>query len=314
MPELPEVETIRTGLEHLLTGKVVRKVTSDTAKSFPNEPNQVKNYLIGAKITDVKRRAKVLIINLDNDYALIIHLKMTGQLIFVGQERFGGGHPTDSLVGELPDRSTRVIFEFIDGTHLYFNDFRKFGWVKLVPKIEIPAIDFFKTVGPEPLGTDFTWQNFARALAKRKKSTIKAAILDQKVVAGVGNIYADESLFAACIHPATRVADISSTKLKRLWRAIPLVLQLSIDLGGSSDKNYVDAQGNKGSYLKFAKVFRREGQVCPECGGVIEKIRVAGRGTHYCPKCQKLTKPAAQSWFFTSTVIIATKSCRLCAK
>ncbi len=295
MPELPEVETIRVGLTQFLPGKVIKNVEVESAKSFPNDPVLTKKFLIGSTINAIDRRAKVLIINFTNDYCLIIHLKMTGQLVYVGKERWGGGHPTDSLVGKLPDRSTRVTFTFSDGTHLYFNDQRKFGWVKLIPKLELSEIDFFKKVGPEPLGQDFTFEYFKSALLRRKKTTIKAAILDQTIVAGVGNIYADESLFAARIHPATRVEDVSTAKLKSLWQEIPKVLQLSIDHGGSSDKNYVDAEGNKGSYLKFAKVFRREGQACPECGGVIEKIRVAGRGTHYCPACQKLPKKKAST-------------------
>lgn len=290
MPELPEVETIRRGLSNYLPGLVVKSATSDTPKSFPNNATLVANYLVGAKISSVTRRAKVLIIELANDYALIIHLKMTGQLIFVGKERWGGGHPNDSLIGDLPDKSTRVTIEFTDDSKLYFNDFRKFGWFRLVPKFEIAEIDFFRKVGPEPLGTDFTWPYFKAALARRKRTSIKAAILDQTVLAGVGNIYADESLFAARIHPATKVEDVPVTKLKTLWAEIPKILQLSIDHGGSSDKNYVDADGNRGSYLKFAKVFRREGESCPECGGVIDKIRVAGRGTHYCPSCQKLPR------------------------
>ncbi len=292
MPELPEVETIRAGLSQFIPGLQIKSVTSDTPKSFPNSPELVKKYLVGAKITIVARRAKVLIIGLENDYSLIVHLKMTGQLVYIkSHKRWGGGHPTDSLIGSLPDRSTRVILEFTNGGHLFFNDQRKFGWMRLLPTAEVGEIDFFKKVGPEPLGPDFSWDYFKTSLDRRARTSIKAAILDQSIVAGVGNIYADEALFAARIHPATKVADVSQTKLKLLWQAIPAVLTIAIKHGGSTYKNYIDAQGGRGQYLlKYGKVFRREGQPCLECGGIIEKIRVAGRGTHFCPACQKLPK------------------------
>lgn len=265
---------------------------------------------------------------------------MTGQLVFVGKERFGAGHPNDSLIGSLPDRSTRVVFCLNDSrgdafekntrknqsaqgnvhdvrrastadsdkvvtqknwqsfglcpepgqcdARLYFNDQRKFGWVRLVPTPEVPSIDFFKKVGPEPLSNTFTFADFKKQLNKRQNSVIKAALLDQTVIAGIGNIYADESLFMAKIHPSARVKNVSDAKLKNLYKAIREVLHLSIEKGGSSDRNYVDAEGNKGSYLQFARVFRLQGKPCDRCGTEIIKTKVAGRGTHICPKCQKV--------------------------
>jgi formamidopyrimidine-DNA glycosylase len=287
MPELPEVETIRIGLAKLLPDLSVRSVEHDWPKSFPNTPADVENFLIGAKVKHVHRRAKVLIIELSSNYSLIIHLKMTGQLVFVGKERFGAGHPNNDLIASLPAKSTRVTIDFADGSKLFFNDQRKFGWMRLLPTIEIPEIDFFKKLGPEPLEAAFTAKDFVGRLQRRNKSSIKAAILDQTTLAGVGNIYADESLWAAKIHPATMVQEVSRAKLDKLHQAIVDVLRLSIDKGGSTDRNYVDSQGKKGSYLAFANVFRRDGQPCPRCGTTIEKIRVAGRGTHYCPHCQK---------------------------
>lgn len=288
MPELPEVETVRIGLAKLLPGKQVAKVDFDWPKSFPNTPDDVKKRLIGAKITSIKRRAKVLMIELDTKHSLLIHLKMTGQLVFrSARQHFGAGHPGDSLIGELPDRSTRVTVTFSDGSRLFFNDQRKFGWVRLLPTVEIPQIDFFQKVGPEPLAADFTAAAFAARIRRRPKSGIKAVLLDQTIVAGIGNIYADESLFAAKIHPESRVADLSDAQLTKLYTGLKKVLLLSIEKGGSTDKNYVDAEGKKGSYLSFAKVFRREGQACPRCGATIIKLRVAGRGTHICPVCQK---------------------------
>lgn len=290
MPELPEVETIKVGLRRLLPGKVIAGVTHDTPKSFPNAPTDVQQFLVGAKIVTVERRAKVLLIELSTKYSLVIHLKMTGQLVFQGKDvRFGAGHPSDSLIGTLPDKSTRVIFEFTDGSRLFFNDQRKFGWVRLMPTAEIPQLDFFKKVGPEPLEHDFTWQVLKERLTRRKNTSIKAATLDQSVVAGIGNIYADESLWGAKIHPATLVRNLTDKNIQDLYKSMQEILQIAIKKGGSTDHTYVDAEGKKGSYLNFARVFRREGLACPRCGTIIEKIRVAGRGTHICPHCQKIS-------------------------
>ncbi len=362
MPELPEVETIRIGLESLIVHRAVRAVMHDTDKSFPNPPAEVKRFLIGATVVAVRRRAKVLMIDLSSAYTLVIHLKMTGQLVFVApmqpsssqpavqrgrfsnkksaavvsgdvkwspnqvgnyensdtspaavistdslysegenflkkdssaapqndktEDRFGAGHPSDSLIGELPDKSTRVTIAFEDGSHLYFNDQRKFGWMRLMPTVMVPEIDFMKKVGPEPLEDSFTGKVLFERLQRRKNTTIKAAILDQTVLAGVGNIYADESLWGAKIHPATLVKDISNAKIGLLTNEIKYVMNLSIEKGGSTDKNYVNAEGKRGSYIDFARVFRREGEPCPRCGTTIIKIRVAGRGTHLCPHCQ----------------------------
>lgn len=289
MPELPEVETVRLGLQALLPGRVFAAVTHDNPKSFPNAPADVGAFLLGVSVLGVKRRAKVLIIDLSSDYSLVIHLKMTGQLVFVSPDaRFGAGHPSDSLVGQLPDKTTHVEFTFTDDSKLFFNDQRKFGWVRLLPTAEVPNIDFMQKLGPEPLDASFTAQDFAARLQRRKNTSIKAALLDQTVVAGVGNIYTDESLWGAKIHPATRVIDVSNAKLNTLFAELQYVLNLAIEKGGSSDKNYVNAEGKRGSYLSFARVFRREGLECPRCGAIIVKLRVAGRGTHICPREQKL--------------------------
>ena len=290
MPELPEVETIRIGLAKLLPGLVIKDVAHDWHKSFPNAPADVARFMVGAEIESVNRRAKVLIINLSTKYSLIIHLKMTGQLVYVGKKRFGAGHPTADLVGGLPSKSTHVIIDFTDGSQLFFNDQRKFGWMRLMPTVEIAEIDFFKKVGPEPLEADFTASKFIERVARPSSRSVKTVLLDQTIIAGVGNIYADEALWAAKIHPATPVNSLSRAKLVALYDGLTSVLRLSIEKGGSTDKNYVDAEGKKGSYLTFANVFRRNGQPCPRCGMIIEKTRVAGRGTHFCPTCQKLAK------------------------
>ena len=287
MPELPEVETVKRGLEKLLIGHTFKRVTSDNPKSFPNAPADVDQFLIGAAVTNIRRRAKVLLIDLSSAYTLVIHLKMTGQIVYRGEDNFGAGHPNDSLIGELPDRSTHVEVWLNNKAKLYFNDQRKFGWVRLIPTVEVPNIDFMKKVGPEPLDDNFTAKEFVQRLERRKGTTIKAAILDQTVLAGIGNIYADEGLWGAKIHPATRVKDVPVAKLKKLFNELQYVLRLSIEKGGSTDRNYVNAEGNRGSYIDFARVFRQEGMPCQRHPNqLIEKIRVASRGTHICPKCQ----------------------------
>lgn len=291
MPELPEVETVKRGLSQLIVGKTVSSVKHDWEKSFPNVPSDVQAFLVGSKVVGVRRRAKVLLIDLSGEHSLVLHLKMTGQIVYRSStEVFGAGHPSESLIGKLPDKSTRVTLTFTDGSKLFFNDQRKFGWMKLFPTIEVPNIDFFKRVGPEPLAADFTKSTFRERLLRRPNTNIKAALLDQTVIAGVGNIYADESLWGAKIHPATIVKNLSKPKTDRLFTELQFVLNLAIEKGGSTDKSYVNAEGKKGSYMDFARVFRREGLECPRCGTTIVKTRVAGRGTHTCPRCQELTK------------------------
>ncbi len=288
MPELPEVETVKRGLKRLIVGRVVKSVENrDSPKSFPNSSIDVENFLLGARITDVRRRAKVLMIDFDTNYTLVVHLKMTGQLVYIGNERWGGGHPNDSFINSLPDRFTREIIVFDDNSCLYFNDMRKFGWMKLIPTAEVENMEFIKKIGPEPFDETFTADDFIKRIRRRNNTTMKSAILDQTTIAGVGNIYADESLWMTSIHPATRVRDVSDEEIAKLLQNIKNVMKTSIEKGGSTDRNYVDAEGNKGSYLKFAKVFRREGQKCfRHEDNFIEKIRVAGRGTHICSVCQ----------------------------
>jgi formamidopyrimidine-DNA glycosylase len=179
------------------------------------------------------------------------------------------------------------VLTFADDSTLFFNDQRKFGWMRLLPTVEVEELDFFKKVGPEPLSAEFTADGFIVRLMRRKNSGIKAVLLDQTVVAGIGNIYADESLWGARIHPETVVKDVPVGTLRDLYHSLRAVLELSIEKGGSTDRNYVNHEGKRGSYLTFANVFRREGQDCPRCGATIIKTRVAGRGTHICPACQQ---------------------------
>ena len=287
MPELPEVETVRRGLDKLVVHKTIQSMVSDTPKSLLTSIATIDQFALGAHIVAVRRRAKVLLIDLSSEYTLMIHLKMTGQLVYIDKsDRFGAGHPNDSLINALPDKSTRVTTAFTDGSHLYFNDQRKFGWIKLLPTPLVPEDPFMQKVGPEPLEPSFTASVFIQRIQRRKGTTIKAALLDQTVLAGIGNIYADEALWGAQIHPAVRVRELDNAQLTKLHSELTDVLRLSIEKGGSTDRNYVNAEGKKGSYIDFARVFRREGLPCPRCESIIEKSRVAGRGTHTCNTCQ----------------------------
>ena len=291
MPELPEVEVIRSGLSELIARKTIEKVNVLNAKSFQASTSSIDVFVNNSTILSVKRRAKILLIELSSGYSLIIHLKMTGQLLFRDNQNksknFAGGHPSDSFLSVLPDNHTRVELIFTDSTTLFFNDMRKFGWIKLLPTTELKEEKFIAKLGPEPLIGNPT-PEYLKRISRHPKSLVKAALLNQEIVAGIGNIYADEALWGAMIHPKTRVENLSKKQLENILNAAIEVMSFSINKGGSTDRNYLNAKGEKGSYLTFANVFRKEGKPCPRCGHVIEKIRVAGRGTHICSNCQQL--------------------------
>ena len=288
MPELPEVETVRRGLDELIVGKQIMAVDCLCEKSLPIATADVNKIIVGATVLVVRRRAKMLLIDLSGDYTLLIHLKMTGQMVYRGEANWGAGHPNDSFLGNLPDRSTRVIIRLSGDNTLFFNDQRKFGWIKLYPTAKIDDLPSMRKLGPEPLIGD-PWPEFIRRVRRHPRLSIKATILDQTTIAGVGNIYADESLWLAKIHPMTKVEQLSDDDLKRLLDGIKKSMTDSLAAGGSTARNYVKADGTRGDYLdKFAAVYNRANQPCLRCGHDIVKIRVAGRGTHYCPNCQML--------------------------
>lgn len=278
MPELPEVETIRRGLKDFILKKKIIKTDILCEKSFIGKP-------ITGVVKNIRRFGKALVIDLDNDNSLMIHLRMTGQLIYDGKERYAAGHPSDNFTDKLPNKQTRVVIEFEDGT-LYFNDQRKFGFIKAIKTSEVENDAFIKKLAKEPWM--MTTEEFYEKLQRHQNSPIKATILDQSIICGLGNIYADEALFAAKIHPETKSGKLSKSQAELLLKSAAAVMDRSIASGGSTMATYVKADGTKGDYLeKFAQVFRRDGQPCPRCKTKIEKIRVAGRGTHICPHCQR---------------------------
>ncbi len=283
MPELPEVETIKLGLQSKIVNSKIIKVQILNAKSFQGNPNLVE----GHKITDIFRRAKVLGISLDNETTILIHLKMSGQLIFEGKGKFIGGHPTKDMFGALPNKSTRVVFSFSGGSKLYFNDQRKFGWIKIIENSKLRIDNFLQKLGPEPLHNKFTWQLLKENLLKHKSLPIKVALLDQSTVSGIGNIYASEACFDAKLNPAKQVKNLSDPEFQKIHQGIIEALKNGIKYGGSSRAHFVNAEGKKGLFLDHAYVYSRAGEPCKVCGTPIKKIRQSGRSTFFCPNCQK---------------------------
>ncbi|MDD4271730.1 MAG: bifunctional DNA-formamidopyrimidine glycosylase/DNA-(apurinic or apyrimidinic site) lyase [Patescibacteria group bacterium] len=284
MPELPEVETIVRDLNNKLKNKKIIAVKSLDRKVFHLTESEVKNIL-NRKIRGVARRAKMIIIDLV-DFCLIIHLKMTGQLVLENKNSLiAGGHPIINSDKKLPNKFSRVIFKFNDKSILYFNDVRRFGWIKLMAADEFKK--FSGQLGVEPLGLKFTLEYFKEILARRPKTTIKQALLDQKYISGIGNIYADESLYEAKIKPFRKVKTLTGSEIKKLWLAIPKILKYAIKHRGTSFNDYVDAMGETGNFIKYLKVYGRAGEKCKTCGGLVKKIKLGGRGTHWCGACQK---------------------------
>ncbi len=294
MPELPEVETIKRGLQMRIRGANLASVDVLEPKTAIFSSAEIKQ-LYGAKVKSIHRRAKVLIWDFENGFSLLFHLKMTGQVIVdhPDEKRYAGGHPTKSMEtsNKLPDRSSRIVFNFNDKMVVYFNDQRKFGWVKLLPTKDVDSEDLLIKIGPDAHELEPSpMRDEINRKIRNSRRTIKAVILDQNLIAGVGNIYADESLHLAKIHPARKASSLTKTDVDRLLEAIKTIMNESIKLGGTSFTNYVNVVGVRGDYLQHARVFRREGQACQVCGAKIIKTRVAGRGTHYCPTCQKPSK------------------------
>lgn len=269
MPELPEVETIKQDLSRVLLGKIIKSVVAPRAKFFNYA--KVKNK----KILRVWRRAKILGLDLSDGLSLLFHFKMTGQLVFKPDH--------DKII--LPNKFTQVIFSLNTGAALFFNDVRKFGRVKLIKTSEV--MGHMSGFGPEPLASDFTFLVFQKILVRRPKARIKQVIMDQTLLAGVGNIYADEALFVAKLKPMRRVGTLKIAEQKKLWQAIRKVLALSIKHRGTSFNNYVDAHGRKGNYWNIRKVYGRAGEPCLKCGAILKRTVIGGRGTTYCESCQK---------------------------
>ncbi len=288
MPELPEVETIARQLREVLVGKKILKIEVLRARSFVGDFKEIE----GKKISEITRRSKVLQIGL-NDYekSLIIHLKMTGQLVYVKDSknqkskisnRIAGGHPSEDWVAELPNKHTRVVFNFGDESKLFFNDLRVFGWVKIIDNGELTIQN--EKLPPDIVDKEFTQKYFEKVLVSGKP--IKLLILDQQKIGGMGNIYANDALFASGIEPRRKSNSLGKVEIKKLYEAMKMVIKKGIESGGASAANYVQVTGKGGSYQDHFLVYKRDGQECRMCGTIIKKYKLGGRGTYFCSKCQ----------------------------
>lgn len=288
MPELPEVETVRSQLASVIAKKKIKDINIRMSKLIKSPLAQFKREVINSTIKTVKRRAKILIIELNNGYSILIHLKMTGQLVYKDKGTIrGGGHPIKDGIKDLPNKYSHIFFIFTDGTKLFFNDLRQFGYMRLVRTQDLNSLFEKSNLGPEPLGDHFSYEDFDKLLKNKKNSKIKPLLMDQTFISGIGNIYAIESCFAAGIKPTRRVATLSKSEKKKLYQNLLRILKLAIKKQGTSAKNYVDAYGEPGNYVPLLKVYGRKGEPCLKCGTTIKSIHLGGRGTTYCLKCQK---------------------------
>lgn len=295
MPELPEVETITRQLNDKVIGLTIKDVKVTKPRLFVGNPEDV----IGMKIIDVRRRAKQIIIDLEpkfhfgsgirlshDNLHLFIHLKMTGQLIYSDKNgQFGGGHPVPPLNTKMPNKYTYITFYLSDGSTLYYNDLRQFGWIKVLNDKDLEKE--LSKFGPEPLSKDFSIELLKKNLLEHKRLKIKPTLMDQSVVAGLGNIYAVEVCFQAGILPERKIETLSNKDFENIYNAIKEVLPLAIKYKGTSADAYVTLEGKKGEYYSKLWVYGRAGEPCPKgCGGKIKKVMMGGRGTYFCSSCQ----------------------------
>jgi formamidopyrimidine-DNA glycosylase len=289
MPELPEVETVRRDLVAAVVGKTFGQATILVPKIVrPLSVAAFVRAVAGKKITTVDRRAKVLLIQLTGDATIAIHLKMTGQLIYKPKRGkvIVGGHPQEGGLDNLPNKFTRAVFPLSDGTTLYFNDLRKFGWIRFL-KNPGELEELVGHHGVDALSPDFTLKVFQTLLARYHKRKIKQLLLDQTLIAGIGNIYADESCFSAKVLPTRIVGTLTDKEMRDLHRFIPKIMELSIKQGGTSADRYIRLDGSRGGFMPFLNVYGRVGKPCKRCHTPIKKIKLNQRGTQFCPNCQK---------------------------
>lgn len=299
MPELPEIETVKLQLQKYLVGQVMVRLKQLHKKSVIGEPKLVE----GKKVTGVRRFGKMLVIDLSGSLHIAIHFKMSGQLILIQNSKFknqndkskfknriAGGHPTQDWVEKLPSKHTRAIFHFKSGDKMYFNDQRIFGWIRILDSKSLKELRFLKVLGKEPW--DLTDEEFYELMVRRKKA-VKLVLMDQGVLSGVGNIYANDGLWEARIHPKTEARILSYKDTKILRASVIKVLREGIKYGGATaaDAKYINLDRLGGHYQEHFRVYDREGEKClRNDGGVIKKIVLGGRGTYFCPVCQKSDK------------------------
>ena len=308
MPELPEVHTTVVGLNQRLKNKTITDVWSSYDSAFHAGKNNIKNIhyfkdfrraISGAKFMRAERRGKNILIHLSNDHTVLIHMKMTGHLMYGAYTLSGSGKNIKKQVwradedGPLQDpynQYIRLVFSFSDKKHLVFSDLRKFGKVFVFPTKELASLPDIAHIGPEPLEKSFDYKNFKTRLARWPKKAIKTVLMDQTVIAGIGNIYSDEMLWSSGIHPVSWPAKIPEPVLKSLFKEMKLVLQRGIHFGGDSESDYRNIDGEPGEFQNKHHVYRHTGETCARrgCGGTIERMKVASRSAHFCPKHQQI--------------------------
>lgn len=294
MPELPEVETIRQDLRKKLLNKKIVQVVVVREKAIRETKFALPEKLIGNKVVEIERVGKLIMLKLQKPALyLLVHLKMTGQLIYKSKNNIVvGGHSLTEgtkshgeVSWELPDKHTQIIIEFEKDGTLYFNDMRRFGYARLVTPEQKELIA--ATYGIEPLTKNFTLTNLTELL-KKKKTNLKALLLNQAFIAGIGNIYADEICHMAGVLPDRNTATLKDVEIKKLFQATQKVIKLAVKERGTTFNSYVDSDGKKGNFVRFLKVYERSKMKCLTCKiAIIQKKKVAGRGTHYCLKCQR---------------------------
>lgn len=273
MPELPEVENVRTTLERQVIGKTIDQVIVHVPKMIHGLPaDEFVHMLVGQEIEAVRRRGKFLLFDL-TDCTILSHLRMEGKFRVYPET-------------EPTTKHTHIIFHFTDQTELRFLDVRKFGTMQVAAKHQEETTNSLQKLGPEPLSAHFELAAFASKLKKTTRA-VKTALLDQKLVAGVGNIYADEICFEAEVLPMRAGNELSDAEVAALYEATKKIIGIAVEAGGSSIRTYQNSQGKKGNYQDFLKVYGRTGGKCLRCGGTVEKIKLNGRGTHFCRGCQK---------------------------
>ena len=280
MPELPEVETIRRGLEKYIVGKKIIDIDVLDQRLLQGHIY----HRFSDTVIAVKRFGKGLVIDLSNNYSIAVHIKLTGQFIYKGPET-EKINQDQKLVGSLPSKFTRVIFKFAKNAFLYFNDIRRFAWMKIVKTSEVSNLPFFKELGPEPF-KDLKMDYFKKVMQK-SNSAVKSLLMDQKKIGGVGNIYANDALNLAKIDPRRKASSLTDKETKKLFESIHEVLKKGLKYGGATEINFVNALGQGGKYQDHFLAYGREGERCHNCGNIIKKIRLAGRGTYFCSTCQK---------------------------
>ena len=292
MPELPEVQTTVDGLKSKVLNRAFVDVWSDWEKLVkqPKDFGQFKKDIKGKKIKNIWRRAKNIIFDLSDNHSILIHQKMTGHLLVGKWEKIGNlwkPIKKDSPLNDPYNRFLHIIFFLNNGEMIALSDTRKFAKIELWKTDELLNSKEFKKIGPEPLEKSFTFKKFLLSL-KGKKGKVKQVIMDPTVIAGIGNIYASESLWVAKIHPEKRVEILDEKELKLLYQAIQKVLRMGVRLGGDSFSDYRKPDGTKGDFNEKRRAYQREKQKCYRCGEAIKRIKVAQRSTFFCPNCQKI--------------------------